>query len=42
MRDTETAAALQAWFEADPASASAWIANSGLPDEVKARLLPAH
>jgi ferric-dicitrate binding protein FerR (iron transport regulator) len=40
MRASETEAALQVWLEADPAKASAWIANSGLPDEIKARFLP--
>jgi ferric-dicitrate binding protein FerR (iron transport regulator) len=40
MRDSETEAALQVWLEADPAKASAWIASSGLPDEIKARFLP--
>jgi ferric-dicitrate binding protein FerR (iron transport regulator) len=40
MRDTETVAALQAWFEADPTNASGWIANAGLPDQIKARFLP--
>jgi len=40
MRDTETVAVLQAWFEADPTNASWWIANAGLPDQIKARFLP--
>jgi hypothetical protein len=39
MRDTETEAALQAWFQADPAAAGAWLAASGLPAEIKARFL---
>jgi hypothetical protein len=40
MRDTVTVAALQAWFEADPTNAGGWIANAGLPDQIKARFLP--
>jgi len=31
MRDMETEAAVQSWFEIDPAGARAWIASSGLP-----------
>jgi hypothetical protein len=42
MRATETAAALQTWFEVDPRNASEWVAKSGLPDEVKAQLVPPH
>ena len=39
MRETETQAAVQAWFEVDPATARAWLANSNLDDEIKRRFL---
>ena len=39
MRETETQEAVQAWFEVDPASARAWLANSNLDDEIKRRFL---
>ena len=40
IRYTETKAAIQTWFEADPASARTWLASSGLPEEIKAPFLP--
>jgi hypothetical protein len=39
-RRSEIEAAIQSWFEVDPARASAWLANSGLPDEIKVHFLP--
>jgi hypothetical protein len=39
-RRSEIEAAIGSWFEVDPAKASAWLANSGLPDEIKVRFLP--
>ena len=40
MRETETQEAeSQAWFEVDPATARAWLANSNLDDEIKRRFL---
>ena len=39
MRETETQEAVQAWFEVDPATARAWLANSNLDDEIKRRFL---
>ena len=39
MRETETQEAVQAWFEVDPATARAWLANSNLNDEIKRRFL---
>ena len=39
LRETETQEAVQTWFEVDPASARAWLANSNLDDEIKRRFL---
>ena len=39
MRETQTQEAVQAWFEVDPATARAWLANSNLEDEIKRRCL---
>jgi ferric-dicitrate binding protein FerR (iron transport regulator) len=39
-RSSEIQAAIESWFEVDPAKASAWLASSGLPDEIKVRFLP--
>jgi hypothetical protein len=39
-RSSEIEAAIESWFEVDPAKAIAWLANSGLPDEIKVRFLP--
>jgi hypothetical protein len=38
-RDSEIEAAIESWFEVDPAKASAWLASSGLPDEIKVHFL---
>jgi hypothetical protein len=39
-RHSEIEAAIESWFEVDPAKASAWLAISGLPDEIKIHFLP--
>jgi hypothetical protein len=39
-RRSEIEAAIESWFEVDPAKASAWLAISGLPDEIKIHFLP--
>ena len=39
LRDGQMESTARAWLKTDPRNASAWISNSSLPDETKARLL---
>jgi len=39
-RESEIQAAMEYWFDVDPAKASTWLASSGVPDEIKTRFLP--
>jgi hypothetical protein len=40
MRNTQVESIAAVWLKTDANRASAWIANSSLSDDVKARLLP--
>jgi hypothetical protein len=40
MRNTQVESIASVWLKTDANRASAWIANSSLSDDVKARLLP--
>jgi hypothetical protein len=39
LRNTQMESTARAWLKTDPRNASAWIANSSLPDDTKSRLL---
>lgn len=40
LRENQTESAVRAWLKVDPSNARVWIGNSGLPDQIKTRLLP--